>query len=89
MSWFCYLLECADGTLYTGITNDLDKRLAAHNGGTASKYTRSRLPVRLVYAEPHPDRAFASRREAALKKMSRAAKLVLMANKANNWLRAC
>jgi putative endonuclease len=84
LNWLCYLLECADGTLYTGITNDLDKRLAAHNSGTASKYTRSRLPVHLVYAEPHPDRAAASRREAALKKMSRASKLVLMANKANN-----
>ena len=84
MNWLCYLLECADGTLYTGITNNLDKRLAAHNSGTASKYTRSRLPVHLVYTEPHPDRATASRREAALKKMSRASKLVLMANKANN-----
>ena len=84
LNWLCYLLECSDGTLYTGITNDLDKRLAAHNSGTASKYTRSRLPVHLVYAEPHPDRAAASRREAALKKMSRASKLVLMANKANN-----
>lgn len=80
VSWFCYLLECADGTLYTGITNDLDKRLAAHNGGSASKYTRVRLPVRLAYAEPHPDRASASRREAALKKLDRSAKLVLTAN---------
>lgn len=79
MSWHCYLLECADGTLYTGITNDLDKRLAAHNGGTASKYTRSRLPVRLVYAEAHPDRPAASRREAAIKKLKRAAKLALTA----------
>lgn len=83
MSWLCYLLECADGTLYTGITNNLDKRLAAHNSGTASKYTRSRLPVRLVYAEPHTDRASASRREMALKKMSRANKLGLMENNAN------
>lgn len=84
MSWFCYLLECADGTLYTGISNDLDKRLAAHNGGSASKYTRSRLPVKMVYAEPHADRASASRREAALKKMSRAAKLALAAQDAKN-----
>lgn len=84
MSWFCYLLECADGTLYTGISNDLDKRLAAHNGGSASKYTRSRLPVKMVYAEPHADRASASRREAALKKMSRAAKLALAAQGAKN-----
>ncbi|MEN6584602.1 MAG: GIY-YIG nuclease family protein, partial [Sulfuricella sp.] len=64
MSWHCYLLECADGSLYTGITNDLDKRVAAHNDGAASKYTRARLPVRLVYAEAHPDRSSASKREA-------------------------
>ncbi len=84
MSWFCYLLECADGTLYTGITNDLDKRLAAHNDGTASKYTRSRLPVRLVYTEPHADRASASRREAALKKLKHTAKHALMASHAKS-----
>ena len=84
LNWLCYLLECADGTLYTGITNDLNKRLAAHNAGTASKYTRARLPVRLVYAEPHSDRAAASRREAALKKLRRSAKLALMANDAKN-----
>jgi putative endonuclease len=84
LSWFCYLLECADGTLYTGITNDLDKRLGAHNDGTASKYTRSRLPVQMVYTEPHADRASASRREAALKKLNRAAKHALMASSAKN-----
>lgn len=77
-AWFCYLLECADGTLYTGITNDLEKRLAAHNCGTASKYTRSRLPVRLVYSEPHPDRSAASRREIQIKQLPRAAKLALL-----------
>ena len=76
-SWFCYLLRCADGTLYAGITNDLAKRLAAHNRGEASKYTRSRLPAVLVYAEPHPDRAAASRREMQLKKMRREEKLAL------------
>ncbi|MHB0986326.1 MAG: GIY-YIG nuclease family protein [Sulfuricella sp.] len=76
--WHCYLLECADGTLYTGITNDLEKRLAAHNSGTASKYTRSRLPVQLVYAEPHADRAAASRREMAVKRLPRTAKLALL-----------
>lgn len=84
MSWHCYLLECADGTLYTGITNDLEKRLDAHNGGSASKYTRSRLPVRLIYAEPHADRAAASRREAAVKKLRRTAKLALAAESANS-----
>jgi putative endonuclease len=84
MSWHCYLLECADGTLYTGITNDLEKRVAAHNNGTASKYTRSRLPVRLVYTETHPDRSAASRREAEVKKLSRAAKLALAAENSKN-----
>ncbi|MGE5027053.1 MAG: GIY-YIG nuclease family protein [Betaproteobacteria bacterium] len=76
--WHCYILECADGTLYTGITNDLEKRLAAHNSGTASKYTRSRLPVRLVFAEDQPDRAAASRREMRIKQLSRAEKLALL-----------
>jgi putative endonuclease len=84
MSWHCYLLECANGTLYTGITNDLEKRVAAHNNGTASKYTRSRLPVRLVYTETHPDRSAASRREAEVKKLSRAAKLALAAENSKN-----
>lgn len=80
--WHCYILACADGTLYTGITNDLEKRLAAHNQGTASKCTRSRLPVRLVFAEPFPDRATASRREAQIKRLPRAAKLALVAQMA-------
>jgi putative endonuclease len=77
--WFCYLLRCADGTLYTGITPELERRVARHNDGTASKYTRARRPVRLVWSEPWPDRAAASRREAALKRLPRAAKLTLLA----------
>ncbi|MCE5182050.1 MAG: GIY-YIG nuclease family protein [Betaproteobacteria bacterium] len=76
--WHCYILECADGTLYTGITNDLEKRLAAHNSGTASKYTRSRLPVQMVYSETQADRASASRREIEIKRLPRNAKLALM-----------
>jgi len=72
------MLECADGTLYTGITNDLEKRLAAHNSGTASKCTRSRLPVKLVFAEDQPDRAAASRREIEIKRLPRSAKLALL-----------
>lgn len=76
--WHCYMLECADGTLYTGITNDLEKRLAAHNSGTASKCTRSRLPVKLVFAEDQPDRAAASRREIEIKRLPRSAKLALL-----------
>lgn len=76
--WHCYMLECADGTLYTGITNDLEKRLAAHNSGTASKYTRSRLPVKQVFTESQPDRSAASRRELEIKRLPRRAKLALM-----------
>lgn len=73
----CYLIECADGTLYTGITTSLGRRLAMHNRGRASKYTRGRLPVWLVYAEGHPNRSSASRREVQLKRMSRARKRAL------------
>jgi len=77
LSWFCYLLRCADDTLYCGITNDLEKRLAAHNAGTASKYTRTRVPVELVYAEPCADRSAASKREMEIKQMTRSEKLKL------------
>ena len=76
--WFCYLLVCADGTLYTGITPVLERRIERHNDGTASKYTRARRPVRLAWSEPWPDRAAASRREAAIKRLTRAAKLALL-----------
>jgi putative endonuclease len=75
--WFCYVLACADGTFYTGITTSLDRRLSMHNRGRASKYTRGRLPVRLVYAESHPNRSSARRREIQVQKMSRARKRVL------------
>ncbi len=76
--WFCYLLACSDGTLYTGITTDLLRREAMHNRGTASKYTRARLPVRLAWSEPHPDRSSASRREAALRRLSAAVKWAMV-----------
>jgi putative endonuclease len=76
--WFCYLLECADGTLYTGITPALERRVTRHNDGSASKYTRARRPVRLVWSESWPDRAGASRREAAIKRLPRSEKLVLL-----------
>ncbi len=78
MGWFCYLLHCADDTLYCGITNDLEKRLAAHNAGTASKYTRVRLPVELIFAESCADRSVASKREMEIKKLTRADKLALV-----------
>ena len=79
MTWWVYILRCADGTLYTGATNDLDRRLAAHNAGRGAKYTRARRPVALVYREEAADRRAALQREAALKKLARAAKLRLIA----------
>lgn len=78
MSWVCYLLYCADETLYCGITNDLDKRVAAHNAGTAAKYTRAKGPVRVAYMEVCADRSAASKREMAIKKLTREAKLMLV-----------
>ena len=77
-SWWVYVLRCADGTLYTGVSTDPDRRLAQHNAGTASKYTRSRLPVALVYRERRRGRSDALRREAALKALPRRAKLALL-----------
>ena len=68
---YAYILRCADGTLYTGWTNDLDKRMLAHCNGTGSKYTRSRLPVELVYSEEFGESRDAQRREYAIKQMSR------------------
>lgn len=75
---YIYILQCSDGTLYTGWTNDPDKRLAAHNSGHAAKYTRSRRPVRRVYLEPATDSAAARRRECGIKKLTRAQKLQLI-----------
>ena len=69
-----YILLCADGTLYTGWTNDIDKRIAEHNKGTASKYTRARLPVRVVFTENVTSKSDALRREIAIKKLSRGQK---------------
>ena len=71
-------LECADRTLYAGWTNDLKKRLAAHNAGQGAKYTRGRGPVRLVYYEAFSTKEEAQKRETALKRLSRAAKLALI-----------
>ena len=73
-----YLLLCTDGSLYTGWTNDLDRRLARHRAGTASRYTASRLPVELAHAIPMRDRAAARREEARIKRLSRADKLALL-----------
>ncbi|MFM7205672.1 MAG: GIY-YIG nuclease family protein [Planctomycetaceae bacterium] len=72
--WTVYLLRCSDGSLYTGITNDLPKRLKAHTAGKASGYTRSRLPVTVAYSEPMKSKSAALKREAAVKKLTRAQK---------------
>ena len=71
------MLKCGDGSLYTGWTNDLARRLAAHQSGRGAKYTRGRAPVRLVYAEQCTDKSAALRREAAVKALPRARKLEL------------
>ncbi|WP_022661926.1 GIY-YIG nuclease family protein [Paucidesulfovibrio longus] len=69
--WFVYLLECADGTYYCGVTTDLDRRLTAHNAGAGAKYTRSRTPVRAVACCPCADKGAALRLEMAIKKLPR------------------
>ncbi len=86
MSWHCYILRCADDTLYCGITNDLAKRIAAHNDGTAAKYTRTRGPVAVVYVEDCADRSSASKREMAIKKLKREQKIALIASYCTNNL---
>lgn len=78
MSYYVYLLRCGDGTLYTGYTDDVERRLAVHQSGKGAKYTRSRLPVELVYSEALPDKSAALRREAAIKKLPREKKLALV-----------
>ncbi len=78
MEWFVYILECADGTLYTGITDDIPKRLAAHDLGRGAKYTRGRGPLKLVYRESCTDRSQALRREAVIKRLTREKKLQLI-----------
>ncbi len=78
MTWFCYLLQCADGTLYCGITNDLDKRIFVHNAGEGAKFTRGRTPVRLVYRESCEDKSAALKRERQIKRLPRQAKLALI-----------
>ena len=76
--WSVYILRCSDGSLYTGATNNLEARVARHEAGKGAAYTRSRLPVELVFQEPAEDRSAALRREAALKRLTRAQKLALV-----------
>ena len=78
MSYWLYILRCADGTLYTGTTDDVKRRAAAHNSGKGAKYTRGRGPVTVVYHEEHPDKSAALKREIAVKKLSRGDKLALI-----------
>ena len=76
--YYVYILKCRDGTLYTGITTNVQKRLATHNSGKGAKYTRSRLPVTLLYQEPQPDKSAALKRENAIKALTRPQKLALI-----------
>jgi putative endonuclease len=78
---YVYLLRCADDSLYCGWTTDVTRRLAAHGAGTASRYTRSRLPVELAWSQPQPDRAAAMREEVRIKRLPRTAKLELIAGR--------
>ena len=77
MTWVVYLLRCADDTLYTGITNNFEKRLSAHEQGLGAKYTRGRGPFELLYSEEVDDRAAATRRELEIKGLTRLEKLKL------------
>ncbi len=74
----CYIVECSDGTFYTGWAVDAERRLKAHNAGRGARYTRMRRPVRLVYVEPQPDRTTAMKRERAIKRLTRQAKQALI-----------
>lgn len=78
MSWYVYMVRCRDGTLYTGSTSDVDRRVAVHNSGKGAKYTRSRLPVLLAYREVCPDKSAALRREIAIKRLSKPQKEALI-----------
>jgi putative endonuclease len=77
---FTYIVECSDGTLYTGWARDVRARVKAHNAGRGARYTRTRRPVRLSYWERQPSRAAAMRRERQLKRLSRAKKLALISS---------
>ncbi len=78
--WWVYLLRCSDGSLYTGIATDVERRCAEHNAGTGAKYTRSRRPVEVVYREPCADKSSALRREIAVKRLYRREKVALVAS---------
>lgn len=76
-AWVVYILECGDGTLYTGITNNLSGRIKSHENGTGAKYTKGRGPFKLFYSETKPNRSEASKRERQIKLMDKSAKMLL------------
>lgn len=78
MSWYVYMVRCRDNSLYTGSTDDVERRLAVHNAGKGAKYTRSRLPVSLAYREECPDKSAALKREYAIKHLTKAQKELLI-----------
>ena len=79
--WYTYIVKCSDGSLYTGITTDLERRVDEHNSSNkGAKYTKTRRPVTLVYNETHTDRSTSSKRESAIKKLNRTDKLKLIDN---------
>jgi putative endonuclease len=78
MSCYCYIVECVDGTYYTGWAIDPEKRVAVHNKGRGARYTRTRVPVKLVYVEELPDRKSAMKREIAIKRLNRKGKSKLI-----------
>lgn len=80
MAFYCYILECADGTYYTGWTTDPPRRERQHNAGRGAKYTRTRRPVKLIYVEELSSRAEAMKRELAIKAMGREKKMILVRN---------
>lgn len=81
MSWYVYMLRCGDSTLYTGITDDVERRLAAHRSGRGAKYTRGRGPLELVWQEEVPDKSAALRREYQIKRLTKQEKEGLIAKK--------
>jgi putative endonuclease len=78
--YYCYILKCWDGTLYCGYTNNIERRIGVHNAGKGAKYTRTRLPVQLVYSEEYLTKSFAMKREYQIKQLSRIQKLQLIKN---------
>ena len=79
MSWYVYMVRCRDNSLYTGSTNDLSRRIQVHNSGKGAKYTKSRLPVTLVYREECPDKSTALKRECEIKRLTKTKKEQLAA----------